>query len=115
MQFLAEAGKQFRQDPQAANQNRMEMIALWRGFMHRREWFDMVALENCHSLEIVGQHTRADQTGNTAADHHRMLAEPTRHNSPPQKKLLPTLPSATVDGCERIYLRVCYHLIIMIT
>jgi hypothetical protein len=52
----------------------VKLVALWNGLVNYRTVVDLIALENRDLIEIVREHTRADQTGNATADYYRVVS-----------------------------------------
>src|SRR5215813_229225 len=83
-------------------QQRMEVITLGNGFVNDWPIRDLIALDNQNLLEVIGQHTRRDQTGDAAANDNRLLPGSVAHAQPVASLVLGPLPSPAMNARRRM-------------
>src|SRR5262249_23873726 len=79
-------------------QQRMEVIALGNGFVNDWPICDLIALDNQNLLEVIGEHTRRDQTGSAAANDNRLLPGSAAHAQHVPSLVLGPLPTPAMNA-----------------
>ena len=83
-------------------QQRMEVITLGNGSVNDWPIRDLIALDNQNLLEVIGQHTRRDQTGDAAANDNRLLSGSVAHAQHVASLVLGPLPSPAMNARRRM-------------
>jgi hypothetical protein len=77
--LLGKAGEKRRHHVLPAEQQSVDMVALWDRFVERGPIFDPVALEHGDAVEVVAEHSCAHQSRQAAADYNCMVSQPAHH------------------------------------